>query len=94
MRVEIIGTGTDRQGSPCEVGICFDDEDRPIFLSQGSGRDAVGGTLTLQQLRGPHMLGKLEQCRCQWLIRLAEEEDQRGQRFSGDEIFARWRQRC
>jgi hypothetical protein len=97
MRVETIGRGTDRRDgkeTSFELGICFDDADRPIFLSEGSGIDSFGGTLSLQQLRDPHFLRRLEQCGCAWLVRLAEEEEQRARHFSPDEIFGRWRQRC
>jgi len=94
MRVEIIGRGAESRDQPYEIGICFDDPARPILVGEGSGRASFDGTIALQRIREPLFRRHLEHCRCQWLIRLAEEEEQRGRRFSADEIFGRWRLRC
>lgn len=94
MRVEIIGRSEAPEAYPYEVGICFDDPAHPIMMGDGSGRDSFGGTLALQRLRDPRYLQHLERCHCAWLVHLAEEEDQRGHRFSPGEIFSRWRQHC
>ena len=75
---------------PYVLGVHFDAPSHPIFASDGAGRAESGGFLTLQRLRDPGFATHVRVCGGEWLVAMAEEEEERGVLFTPEEIYQRW----
>ncbi len=77
---------------PYEVGLDFDNSERPIVLAEGSGHGSMGGNFLLQETLDQVWQSHLERCDCLYLREIALAEQSHPSPFTAAEIYQRWQQ--